>query len=474
MATKKIRMQSQKIDVPEENPFENDLLNRKVPAEALTSLVDAIEGPCVLAVDAGWGTGKTTFLDMWAQHLRDEKFSVLRFNAWETDFSDDPFVAFASELIESLEIDKIDIAGLKKITKELITYSSVAAIRHVTAGYVDLEELKKISSNPLFGERLNAHRKAKNLVQNFKTILQKTAQASSEKVLELSKEAQASSEEAWSLPEEEKHPLIVMVDELDRCRPSYAVEFLEVTKHLFSVDHIVFVLAVNRSELAHSVKAIYGSKFDAKEYLGRFFDVDFRLPQPKRDAFINALIGTEHKLNLTQADFLLVATMLREFLDDPELSLRQVEQAINRFNWVFASLHNDRDQFYLDATMVVILRTVNPELYGRFIRGDASDLDVAEGIFKRPGLKTAKYTRSGCLFQALLIAAMRDSPVYQITDSPLTQQIQERVQSNKLDATSPENNILHLANNLSGRNSFQIAVRCIELFSEGFLDARTE
>ena len=76
---------------------------------------------------------------------------------------------------------------------------------------------------------------------------------------------------AESLSEEKGHPLIVIIDELDRCRPSYAVELLENAKHLFSVDHIVFVLAVNRSELVHSVKALYGDGFDALGYLAPVF-----------------------------------------------------------------------------------------------------------------------------------------------------------------------------------------------------------
>ena len=82
----------------------------------------------------------------------------------------------------------------------------------------------------------------------------------------------------------------MVIDELDRCRPSYAVELLEVVKHLFGVDRIVFVLAINRSELAHSVRALYGSGFDAENYLRRFFDVDFRLPEPERKAFIDSMI----------------------------------------------------------------------------------------------------------------------------------------------------------------------------------------
>ena len=44
----------------------------------------------------------------------------------------------------------------------------------------------------------------------------------------------------------------------------------------------MFVLAVNRSQLEHSIKSLYGAKFDARVYLQRFFDQDFRLPDPER------------------------------------------------------------------------------------------------------------------------------------------------------------------------------------------------
>ena len=87
-------------------------------------------------------------------------------------------------------------------------------------------------------------------------------------------------------------PLVIMIDELDRCRPSYAIELLEVAKHLFAVDNVVFVLAVNRAELVHSVKALYGSGFDAEGYLRRFFDLDFQLPEPDRKRFVSDLLKT--------------------------------------------------------------------------------------------------------------------------------------------------------------------------------------
>lgn len=59
-----IRIRTREIEVPKENPFRNDLLGRKEPVQVLTNLVGSLEGPCVLAVDAAWGNGKSTFLNM--------------------------------------------------------------------------------------------------------------------------------------------------------------------------------------------------------------------------------------------------------------------------------------------------------------------------------------------------------------------------------------------------------------------------
>ena len=98
-----IRVKPREIDVPESDPFENDLLGRKEPVEILTQLIGSLEGPVVLSVDAAWGNGKTTFLKMWAQHLRSQEFPIVEFNAWETDFSGDPFLALSERITNGLE-----------------------------------------------------------------------------------------------------------------------------------------------------------------------------------------------------------------------------------------------------------------------------------------------------------------------------------------------------------------------------------
>ena len=82
---------------------QHDLLDRKQHILTLTNLLHNLESPYTLSIDASWGNGKTTFLNMWKQHLRNEKFPVVEFNAWETDFAGDPLVAITSELLESTQ-----------------------------------------------------------------------------------------------------------------------------------------------------------------------------------------------------------------------------------------------------------------------------------------------------------------------------------------------------------------------------------
>ena len=219
----------------------------------------------------------------------------------------------------------------------------------------------------------------------------------------------------------EGRPLVVMIDELDRCRPSYAVELLEVAKHLFSVDQIVFVLAVNRSELAHSVKALYGDGFDAEGYLGRFFDVDFRLPEPDRESFINSLITSTNIEgyfdNLDQrVEREPAQSLLQSFLGRSNLSLRQVAQAMHHLGLVLASLRSNERSFAITMVVALILRTLIPDWYYRFRRGETSDHDLVETVFGHPGLRNLRSTNArvpfstGALFEAAIIVSATEIP----------------------------------------------------------------
>ena len=327
-------------------------------------------------------------------------FPFVEFNAWETDFSGDPFVALSTELIEGLSQDTDTplgqkIAETKERAKEVLRRAVPGLIRVATAGILNVEPLLEKEVGQALASyaeaRMSEYQGAQQSVKAFKDALQNMAKTLSES--------------------HQDRPLVVMIDELDRCRPSYAVELLETAKHLFAVDNIVFVLAVNRAELAHSIRALYGSGFDAEGYLGRFFDVDFVLPAPERNAFIEDRLSATQIYNYfgptygEQSDLENVRKLLQGFFGASDLSLRRIAQAIHRLGLVLASLRSDRHAFALQAGVALILRTINADFYHRFVRGEISDLEVVDMVFARPEAKALQQTQEGQWFEAMIILA---------------------------------------------------------------------
>lgn len=86
-------------------------------------------------------------------------------------------------------------------------------------------------------------------------------------------------------------PFLIFIDELDRCRPTYAIAMLERIKHLFNIPGIAVVLATDTSQLAHSIKSVYGQDFDSQKYLQRFLSRTYPLPSPPVANFIDAIVG---------------------------------------------------------------------------------------------------------------------------------------------------------------------------------------
>ena len=438
----KIRIKPREIEVPECDPFKHDLLDRKEPIEILTHLLGSLEGPVALSIDAAWGNGKTTFLKIWAQHLRNQKFPVVDFNAWETDFSGDPFLALSERITNGLGSDS-DESLKKKIdeTKEMATkvlrHAVPAIIRVATAGILDVSPMleKEVGQTlaSLAKDRLAAYEEAQKSVEGFRNSLQEIANA------------------LWK----ENRPLVVMIDELDRCRPSYAVELLEVVKHLFSMDRIVFVLAVNRSELAHSVKALYGSGFDAQGYLGRFFDIDFRLPEPGRKAFIADLL---HSINMNQMknpewqD----AKFLQMFFGTSDLSLRKIAQAIHHFGLVLASSSpSNNDQSI--AAIVLILKTFIPDFYYRFCNGEVSDLQLVSELFKYPGISSLDKSERAYIAAIVVMSQLdvcRKLGQYQRTSSSseIRTEYQNVIDTSGSKDTSYEESTIYWIEHFEGRH----------------------
>jgi hypothetical protein len=253
------------IEINAQNPFQNCKLERKPYAIVLTDLVKNFNEGFVLAIDSEWGTGKSTFVKMWKQHLENNEFKTLYFNAWENDLENDVLVTLISELKE-LSSSKTEVAFKNVLSKAAPLAKSLALGLFKT-------QVEKYVGNEL----------AKELLNQTSSTIADSLQAQIDNYTERKKsikEFQKSLEKFVSSTSGDK-PVVFIIDELDRCRPNYAVDLLEKIKHLFYVPGIVFVLSIDKIQLGNAIRGVYGSDLiDATEYLRRFIDIDYSLPEP--------------------------------------------------------------------------------------------------------------------------------------------------------------------------------------------------
>lgn len=95
-------------------------------------------------------------------------------------------------------------------------------------------------------------------------------------------------------------PVVIIIDELDRCRPTYAIKLLEEIKHLFDVAGLIFIFGMHGQQLAHSVNAAYGANFDGASYLKRFMKRRYTLKEANQTAYIRSLLS---RTAITENDF---------------------------------------------------------------------------------------------------------------------------------------------------------------------------
>lgn len=242
-------------EIDPNDPFADDAFdNRKAYAESLVSVIKSFDQSTVVALSAPWGTGKSWFLERF-------KFMVtpcIYFSAWEDDYNDEPLAPLFAEIYNVLSVE------VDELSKEELLSALGAIFKHVmynltkvqTLGILDPKKLETELENSLsHATRLiGQHNILKMAITDFKNTLQSAVE---------------------ELPGQR---LTIIVDELDRCRPSYAIEMLERIKHLFNIPGVTFILGIDKIQLSNSIRGAYGEGFDGLTYLERFFDHQFTFP----------------------------------------------------------------------------------------------------------------------------------------------------------------------------------------------------
>lgn len=298
----------------EPDVWEDDLLGRKQDAEFLYNfLIGQVEkrkaqgriGSYVINIDSDWGGGKTFFLERFAEDIAGRGHVVVEINAWRDDYAEDPYIAIMAA------IDRAFAPYTKKESKVKSAWNSAkksgGAIAVRVGGAIlkglakktiglDVDEIsdafaEEIGAGELVSEaiEIGVEEGAVQIEKFFDASLDvmvdgfnrtSAAMVDFRKKLELA---------VGAISEEKTAPIFILVDELDRCRPTYAVQLLERVKHLFEVPGVVFVFGTNTSQLQHSIAGAYGASFDGFRYLKRFFDRTYAFEAPSLESYVENL-----------------------------------------------------------------------------------------------------------------------------------------------------------------------------------------
>lgn len=349
------------------------------------------EGSYVLNLDAAWGEGKTFFLTRLQKQFILSGYMTTYVNAWQEDAGDDPLTAVLSSIHKSI------VPYLRRDTKAEQIWRNVLS----AGGRAGITLLRGAATK--FGEKYFgvAAQQAAHLVgtsfnpsDNDRAIFES---AGSELGKEISNRAEKAFEDVINehrrkaeclvlfrkelkdlldeikKTEERKMPLFVLIDELDRCQPIFAINLLEKIKHIFDISGLVFVIATDTVQLSHSVRAVYGSGFSADKYLLRFFQRRYVFKQPKMEHFVNHLFNAHPALadRLSAPLNIKPIEYFRNSMIRYGLTLRDVEQIFDLLR-TFASLWQKEIEIELPALLPLLVswQQGRSDVFATFARGD--------------------------------------------------------------------------------------------------------
>lgn len=350
-----------------ENAWEGDLWGRKYLGERLTNYVDRLQCGAVLTLDARWGEGKTWFVKHWQKHLEHTDLNVIYLDAFANDYLDDPFLVITSEITNILSKDpktKKNVENLIKLSASIGTallpslpkVALTIGLHLIGAGFLggllqqgyenakdEVESLTEEASDRIkesIQEKIAGHEAEKKTLNDFKKYLTET----------VSKLDQ---------------PLVFIIDELDRCRPDFAIRLIERIKHFFDTPKIVFVLVMNKTQLLQSIKTFYGYDSEIQgDYLEKFVDFTIQFPSNIADYHYENIIKEQlfrigELTSLDEVNELYFFTLALQL--EKKLNARAFIRKINQF--ALLRTDNPNKNLILLSYMMDVDPFVNHQIY---------------------------------------------------------------------------------------------------------------
>jgi hypothetical protein len=389
-----------------------DDFNRVGIADNLIKLLISPVDISPMVIDGDWGTGKTEFCQklinkFTAEH---ENYQLVYVDAFQADHADDPLMTILAEVAalipegekkEGFMQKAIPVAryGIKTALKAVVSHVLKQEADEITDGVEEhLQDAANKAIDASVAAVLKDHEKAKQNLIALQTTLAELANES---------------------------PIVIFIDELDRCRPDFAVHMLEVIKHTFDVENVKFVLVTNTRQLRAAINHSYGSTVDAQRYLDKFLKFSIKLPAEVsgRSGYYEdkLLASVEHFLNLMSSSTVLSDTDLNDankalfryvshLIQVNELSLREVE-TLARHLEIYHSLSqglgsNTIYGYRLLSVFAVLVFCFRQDIYGDIQSGRTRAEVVAEcfGVSTLPEYDVSKFMREHALTLGVILA----------------------------------------------------------------------
>lgn len=312
--------------------FENDdLFGREKIASELTKMIDETNKPFSVAVDSYWGSGKSIFLLKWKNKLENIGYKTIYIDAWKMDYFVDPIVPIVGTLNNLLELENADYSDLKSAL--LVIMKDI--LKNVTKlDYDNILESFKNKSRLDSTEFIN--------FEDQRNLIKKKLSEYSSK----------------------NGKVYFFIDELDRCKPLFAINFLERIKHFLDIPNFVFVFSIDLKQLGYSTKHVYGN-IDTDAYFRKFFDIVYNLPSPSNKAYFEHLLLKNNFRNSANSEYL---DKLKNLIEvNTHIGLRECEKIYEVARIANHNIVRESNNQYL-FPYIILMKVLEPNLYKDFIR----------------------------------------------------------------------------------------------------------
>jgi KAP P-loop domain protein len=376
-----------------------DEFNRKPIAKKIITLLESDIDVSPLLIDGDWGTGKSEFCQKLINLMDKEKYHLVYVDAFKTDYMEEPLLALLAEIIKTCTLGEKTEKQVER-QKELIkALASAAKFGVKTVLKAGVNFLLKQNVEELSEEWKGA------VEEPIKELAEKTIEATTEALLKEQVEAERNIKALQDCLKgiAKDKPIIIFIDELDRCRPDYAIDMLEIIKHVFEIDKIKIVLVANMKVIRLAVDHRYGHGVNSYSYLDKFIKFRITLPNSSKsivefsDDKNNSFTYLEHLVSNSSllkgkyhndlikgnnTNYLLNRELILSLVTRNNVSLRDVEKIIRNFE-IYAAINKEEKRSPLMAvlyTFSIFLYAINPEMLFGLSKGNADIESVANVV----------------------------------------------------------------------------------------------